>query len=254
MGFDVPADAYGKFMGRFSEPLADAFIDLVDPSEGMRALDVGCGPGALTGRLAERLGPESVAAIDPSPSFVDAVRTRLPNVDVRQGTAEQNPFADNEFDLCLAQLVVHFMSDPVAGIAQMARVTKPGGAVGACVWDHAGDRGPLSHFWRVVRDVDPAAADESRLPGAREGHLGELFAEAGLSRIRETTLTVAARFTTFDDWWTPYAFGIGPAGDYVVKLSATDREALRRRCADSLPSAPFDLSATAWCVTAAAAG
>src|SRR5919106_2755860 len=157
MSFDVPPDAYGRFMGRFSEPLADAFVDLVQPRTGMRVLDVGCGPGALTARLAARLGQEAVAAIDPSPSFVDAVRTRLPHIDVRQSTAEQLPFADNEFEVCLAQLVVHFMTEPVTGIAQMARVTKPGGTIGACVWDHAGERGPLSLFWRAVREFDPSA-------------------------------------------------------------------------------------------------
>lgn len=250
MTFDVPADAYGSFMGRFSEPLADAFVELVHARDGMRALDVGCGPGALTARLVERLGPEAVAAVDPSPSFVSAVRTRLPDVDVRQSTAEHLPFADKEFDLCLAQLVVHFMTEPVAGITQMARVTKTGGTVGACVWDHAGERGPLSHFWRAVRELDPAAHDESRLAGAREGHLLELFTAAGLSGTRTGALTVTTRFATFADWWTPYTFGIGPAGAYVARLTATDREELRRRCAELLPSAPFELTATAWCATA----
>lgn len=252
MSFDVPADAYGRFMGRFSEPLADAFVDFLDVREGLRALDVGCGPGALTARLADRLGPDAVVAVDPSRSFVSAVRDRLPGVDVREGTAEELPFEDETFDLALAQLVVHFMTDPVAGITQMARVTRPGGTVAASVWDHAGERGPLSYLWRAAREVDPSVRDESRLAGAREGHLVELFTAAGLRGVRETTLSISARFDTFEEWWTPYTLGVGPAGSYVKGLSASDRERLRRRCADSLPSEPFDLTATAWCATATA--
>jgi SAM-dependent methyltransferase len=250
VSFDVPADAYASFMGRFSEPLADAFVDLLHVRHGVRALDVGCGPGALTARLVERLGPDAVAAVDPSPSFVGAVRSRLPDIDVRQSTAEQLPFADDEFDLCLAQLVVHFMAEPVAGIAQMARVTRPGGAVGACVWDHAGERGPLSHFWRAVRQLDPSAHGESRLAGAREGHLVELFTAAGLPGVVGTTLTVTTYFSTFDEWWAPYTLGVGPAGAYVASLEVTEQEELRRRCAELLPSAPFELTAAAWCATA----
>jgi SAM-dependent methyltransferase len=250
VSFDVPADAYGRFMGRFSEPLAEAFADLVRARHGMRALDVGCGPGALTARLVDRLGADAVAAVDPSPSFVSAVRSRLPDVDVRQGTAEGLPFGDAEFDLCLAQLVVHFMTDPVAGIAQMARVTRPGGTVGACVWDHAGERGPLSDFWRAVRRLDPSAHDESGLAGARAGHLVELFTAAGLGGARETTLTVTTTFSTFDEWWTPYTFGVGPAGAHVARLAPAEREDLRRRCAELLPWGPFELEATAWCATA----
>lgn len=250
MSFDVPAEAYGRFMGRFSEPLADAFADLAAAERGMRALDVGCGPGALTARLVDRLGPDAVAAVDPSPSFLSAVRARLPGVDVRQSSAEQLPFADDEFDLCLAQLVVHFMTEPVAGIAQMARVVKPGGLVAACVWDHAGERGPLSPFWRAVRRLDPTARDESGLAGARQGHLVELFTAAGLREPRETTLTVGVAFSTFEDWWLPYTHGVGPAGEYVAGRTEAEQEELRRHCAELLPPAPFELSATAWCATA----
>ena len=250
MSFDVPADAYGRFMGRFSEPLADSFAELVDARPGMRALDVGCGPGALTTRLVDRLGAQAVAAVDPSPSFLDAVRTRLPGVDVRPSTAEQLPFADDEFDLCLAQLVVHFMTDPVAGIGQMARVTRPGGVVAASVWDHAGERGPLSPFWQAVRRLDPAAQDESGLAGARQGHLLELFTAAGLPDPRGTTLTVTTPFATFDEWWEPYTHGVGPAGSYVTSLPATDREVLRRHCAELLGPGPFELRSVAWCATA----
>src|ERR1700727_934089 len=138
---------------------------------GQRVLDVGCGPGALTAELVGRAGAHAVSAVEPSASFAAAVRERLPGVDVRRSAAEALPFPDGAFDAALAQLVVHFMADPVRGLREMGRVPRPGGMVAACVWDHAGGRGPLTAFWSAVRDLDPAAADESDLAGAREGHL-----------------------------------------------------------------------------------
>jgi SAM-dependent methyltransferase len=248
--FDVAADAYGRFMGRYSEPLADEFLRLLDPQTGQRALDVGCGPGALSARLVERLGAEAVAAVDPSPSFVSAVQARLPGVDVRRASAESLPFAEQEFDLAVAQLVVHFMTDPVAGLREMARVSRLGGLVAACVWDHAGGGSPLSVFWQAVHDVDPAAQDEAGLPGAREGHLAELFDAAGLVDIERQVLAVGVDFETFEDWWERFRLGVGPAGAYVAGLPDARREVLRAHCAELLPPAPFRLGASAWCVTA----
>jgi SAM-dependent methyltransferase len=250
VSFDVAADAYGRFMGQYSEPLAERFMDFVGAQPGQQALDVGCGPGALTAELVERLGADSVAAIDPSAPFVSAVHARFPEVDVRSGAAEQLPFADDSFDVAVAQLVVHFMTDPVAGLREMTRVTRPSGVVAASVWDHAGGGGPLATFWRAVTETDPGAHDESALAGAREGHLAQLCAAAGLTRIDSTALTVTVHYPTFDDWWQPYTLGVGPAGAYVAQLDDVRRDALRTRCADALPRAPFDVAATAWCVQA----
>ena len=251
VSFEVAAEAYGRFMGRFSEPLAVSFADLVDVRRGQRALDVGCGPGALTSVLAERLGGSSVAAVDPSESFVAACRSRVPGADVRRAAAEQLPFADADFDRCLANLVVHFMADPVAGLREMARVTRPGGLVGATVWDHSGDdTGPLSLFWRAVRSLDPSHPGESLGAGARDGELPKLFAQAGLADVQDTVLTVHAPIASFDDWWEPMTFGVGPAGQYVAGLSDDDREVLRARCEELLPATPFEMPATAWCCLA----
>ncbi len=250
MTFDVPADAYGRFMGRYSEPLATKFLDLVDVRRGQRALDVGCGPGAVAAALVDRLGADAVAAVDPSERFVAAVRARLPGVDVRPGTAASLPFADGEFDAALAQLVVHFMPDPVAGLREMARVTRPGGTVAASVWDHAGAGGPLSAFWAAVRDLDPDARGEADLPGAREGALARFCEEAGLHRVESSTLAVTVRYETFAEWWEPFTFGVGPAGAYVSGLDPARREALRARCERDRPTAPFEITASAWCVTA----
>jgi SAM-dependent methyltransferase len=250
MSFNVSADAYARFMGRFSEPLALQFVEYAGVRAGQRAVDVGCGPGALTAPLVDRLGADAVAAIDPSEPFVEAARERFPGVDVRVGDAEHLPFADDDFDLALAQLVVLFMADPMAGLHEMRRVTRPGGVVAACVWNHAGDSGPLSTFWRGVRETDPGAGDESALAGVREGHLAELFDAAGLKDIEDSVLTVTVPFATFDDWWEPYTLGVGPAGDHVANLDDAGRQELRDRCAALLPAAPFELSASAWTVRA----
>jgi SAM-dependent methyltransferase len=249
VSFDVSADAYLRFMGRYSEPLAVQFADLAGVRRGQRVVDVGCGPGALTAELVSRAGADAVGAVDPSPSFAAAVRERLPGVDVRLSAAEQLPFPDGAFDAALAQLVVHFMADPVAGLREMSRVTRPGGVVAACVWDHAGGRGPLTAFWSAVRELDPAADDESGLAGVRDGHLAQLFAQAGLGGTQVTTLTVQVRHASFEHWWEPFTLGVGPAGSYVASLAPERRAALREQCRRLLPAAPFQISATAWAAT-----
>jgi SAM-dependent methyltransferase len=250
VSFDVAADAYARFMGVYSEPLADRFVELLDLRAGQRVLDVGCGPGVLTARLASRLGASSVVAIDPSAPFVEATQRRVPGVEVREGLAENLPFADDSYDLTVAQLVVHFMSDPVAGLAEMARVTRSGGRVAASVWDHAGGRGPLTTFWEAVRELDPQARDESGLPGVREGHLAELFRQAGLGDIQPGSISATVGFDSFEQWWAPYTLGVGPAGSYVAGLDDRDRDALKRACQARLPAAPFEMHATAWTVLA----
>ena len=240
------ADAYDRFMGKYSVRLAPLLAELGGVQRGQRALDVGCGPGALTGELVTRLGAEAVAAVDPSESFVNAARERHPGVDVRRAAAEELPFPDAEFDVALAQLVVHFMTDPIVGLREMARVTCPGGVVVACVWDHAGRRGPLSLFWTAVRQLDPVAEDESDLAGARAGHLAELFEAAGLRNVIDTELAVRVEYASFDDWWEPFTLGVGPAGAFVAGLDAVQREELKERCRQLAPVAPFTLEASAW--------
>jgi len=246
MSFNVAAEAYDRFMGRFSSLLSPQMADLASVTGGARALDVGCGPGALIAVLVERLGPESVAAVDPSPPFVEAARTRYPGVDVRHATAEDLPFDDAAFDVTLAQLVVHFMQDPVGGLREMARVTRPGGVVAASVWDHAGGKGPLGLFWSVARELDPGVVDESNLAGAREGHLAELFAAAGLHDIQSSLLSADLSIPSFDDWWEPFEGGVGPAGAYVAALDGAARVRLRDRCRARLPDGPFVMPARAW--------
>jgi SAM-dependent methyltransferase len=245
-GFDVAAEAYDRFMGRYSRMLSAQLADLAGIRAAQRALDVGCGPGALTAELVSRLGADAVAAVDPSEPFVAAARERNPGVTVLRASAERLPFPDDAFDATLAQLVVHFMTHPVNGLAEMARVTRTDGIVAACVWDHAGSRGPLSLFWTAARELDAAALDESNLPGVRDGHLRELFEAAGVHRVAASTLTVSLEHPSFEAWWEPFTLGVGPAGSYVAALTEEHRAALRDRCRSLLPTGPFEITAQAW--------
>lgn len=246
MTFDVAAGAYDAFMGRWSRLLSAGFADSAGVGAGMRVVDVGCGTGALTEELLRRVEAGAVAAVDPSASFVAAMRARHPDVDVREAPAERLPFEDGGFDAALAQLVVHFMADPVAGIAEMGRVTRRRGVVAACVWDYAGDRGPLGIFWDAARAIRPGVRDQSRLAGTRDGHLVELFAAAGLRDITQSVLHATIEHPTFEAWWEPFTKGAGPAGAFVADLDPDERARLREECERRLPARPIVVAAAAW--------
>jgi SAM-dependent methyltransferase len=241
------ADSYARFMGRFSEPLAQQFADLAHAVGDGRVLDVGCGPGVLTSVLVDRYGPDRVDAIDPTPGFVEAARRRLPGVDVRQGTAEALPWPDDAYAAVFAQLVVHFMADPARGVVEMARVTAPGGLVAACVWDHAGGRGPLSEFWSASDELDPGVRDGDRPSmGSREGDLVRLFGDAGLVDVEPGELAVTIRLDSFEDWWAPYDEPAGSAGDYLATRTPDQVAELKELLRSRLPDGPFDLTVSTW--------
>ena len=247
MSFEVAAESYDRFMGRYSRHLSAQLADLAGVAAPQRVLDVGCGPGALTGELVRRLGVGSVTAVDPSERFVAAVRERQPELAVLRAAAEQLPFPDRTFDTALAQLVVHFMDDPLAGLREMARVTRPGGIIAACVWDHAaGGQGPLSVFFRASHELDPAAPAESERAGSRQGELGELFRAAGLAEVEETELIATVDHPSFEEWWEPFTLVVGPIGEFIEALDDAGRARLRELCREALPSAPFAVNARAW--------
>jgi SAM-dependent methyltransferase len=248
VSFAVAADAYDRFMGRYSVLLAPLFADFAGIAEGMRVLDVGCGPGALTAELVSKVGARAVTAVDPSDSFVTAAAQRHPGVDVRRATAEQLPFADDTFDVAVSQLVVHFMTDPVAGLGEMARVTSRGGTVAACTWDSS--RGASTLVWEAAAQIDPSVQGEVGLPGSREGHLAELFQAAGLSPVADAGFAVTLEHPSFEDWWEPFTLGVGRAGTYVAGLDDAARDELRKRCQTMLPAPPFTTTPRVWAVRA----
>jgi SAM-dependent methyltransferase len=250
--FAVPAEAYDRFVGRYSYGLTGALASAAGIGPESSVLDVGAGSGAGTRRLVELVGAERVAVVEPSKPFVEALRGRLPGVDVRHGAAESIPFEDHAFDAALAQLVVNFMADPEAGVAEMRRVTRSGGAVAACVWDYAGEMPLLRKFWDAAESLDPegaAAVDErSGMRFGRPGELARLWRAAGLAEVEDGELVVAASYEGFEDLWEPFTKGVGPAGGYAASRGAEAQAALkaeyRRRL--SVPDGPFELQARAW--------
>jgi len=251
--FEVATEAYDRLVGRYSPALARELIRFAGVGEGMRALDVGCGPGALTAEVAERLGPTGVAAVDPSEPFVAACRSRVPGADVRVAGGEALPFDDGAYDATLSQLVVNFMADPPAGVREMARVTRPGGIVAACVWDYAGEMTLLRTFWDAAIEVDPQAEalDEGRtMPWCGDGELARLWEDAGLARVRFGAIQVRAAYSGFDDLWWPLPIGVAPSGAYCASLDEQGRSALRDAYRRRLGAGdePFELTARAWAV------
>ena len=243
--FQAGGDAYDLFMGRYSKLLAVDFADFAGLAPGVRALDVGCGPGALTCELVGRLGAPNVAACDPSPPFLAVCSARNPGVDVRAGSAERVPYEDAAFDAALAQLVLHFVSDPPEAARQLRRVTRPGGVVAACVWDFDGMQ-MLRAFWDSALQVDPTAPDEARV--LRFGRLGELaqwLDDGGFEAVTETTLTVASNYSGFEELWTGFLAGIGPAGHYLNGLSDDDRLRVRGALLERVGAGSFTMTAVA---------
>jgi ubiquinone/menaquinone biosynthesis C-methylase UbiE len=251
--FRGPAETYDRFVGRYSPRLARAMCEAAGVRAGQRALDVGCGPGALVGKLAEIVGAESVAGIDPSEPFVEATRARVPGARILVGSAESIPFADGEFDATLSQLVVNFLTDPDQGLREMSRVTRRGGTVAGCVWDYGEGMTMLRTFWEAAAALDRERAEtlmESHtMRFARPEELGGLWERSGLTEVEVSPIVVEASYDDFDDLWAPFPTGVGPAGAYTASLDAERQAELRDELARRLgaPRGPFTLSARAWC-------
>ena len=245
--FAAPAEHYDRFMGRYLPTLAVALADAAGVTSGIRVVDVGCGPGGLTSELVARVGAENVAAIDPAPQFVAACRVRNPGADVREGVAEELPWGDGEFDAALSSLVVGFMKDPDRGVAEMARVTRTDGTVAACTWDIAtGGMKMLSLFWAAAKRVDPDVVGERRMAGTSEGDLEQRLEGAGLADVAGGTLEARAEYAGFDDFWEPFTFAVGPAGQHLRSLDDTSRDRVREELRAEVPDGPFTLDARAW--------
>jgi ubiquinone/menaquinone biosynthesis C-methylase UbiE len=245
--FGGPAGHYDRFMGRYTPVLAAALADAAGIRPDMRVLDVGCGPGGLTRELVSRLGARNVSAIDPAPQFAASCRDRNPGVDVRVGAAERLPWPTAHFDAVLSCLVIGFLRDPARAILEMARITRPGGTVAACMWDTAGGgMTMLQTFWSAVRQVQPAAPGEAGMAGTADGDIASRLRQAGLREVTSGALASHADYADFDDFWQPFTLGVGPAGHYLRTLSASQQAAIRDACRRHLPDGSFTLPARAW--------
>jgi SAM-dependent methyltransferase len=247
------AEAYDDHVGRYGAQLAAGLIGAAGVRPDDRALDVGCGPGALTSALAELLGPDDVAAIDPSEAFVAACRARVPGADIRVGSGERLPFAADAFDVVLAQLVVQLMDERNAGVREMVRVAKPGGTVAACVWDSR-TMPLLRAFWDAALEVAPdraGAIDDGRRVGyERSDDLSTLWTSCGLADVSTGELHVSADYASFDELWRPFATGVGHSGACYASLERAGQAAVRSSAHRRLgsPDGAFTLTARAWWV------
>jgi ubiquinone/menaquinone biosynthesis C-methylase UbiE len=255
-----PAQAYDRHTGRYAPELAAAFVSFAGVRPGMRALDVGCGPGALTAELAQLLGATRVGAVDPSEQYVDACRQRLPGADVRLGTAENLPFEDDAFEAVLAQLVVQVLDDAPRAVREMLRVAGPGAVVAACVWDFHGGMPLLVAYWaaaeRVDREGARRAGGDDTNPWCTPEGLSRLWRDAGLEEVETGELSASAEYTGFDDAWWSFAAGVSPSGAYCRSLDEERRTSLREEFRRRLgaPARPFTLTARAWSIRGLAPG
>jgi SAM-dependent methyltransferase len=253
------AAAYERYMGGWSAALADPFLDAVAVVEPGTVVDVGSGTGNLALAAARRWPGCTVLGVDPSPAYVRAATDRARD-DGRarfvRGTAGRLPLREGGADAALALLVLNFVPDPASAVAEMARATRPGGVLGAAVWDYGVGMQPLRLFWDAAARVDPSTRgqDEGSMPLAGAGELADAWRSHGLRDVRDGALEVRRRYGTFDDYWQPFLLATGPAGAHVASLGEAERIALRAELESRLGPGPFDLTARAWWVRGTAVG
>lgn len=237
------AEAYERYMGRWSRRVAPAFLDWLAVAPGGAWLDVGCGTGVLSSAIIQRSAPQRVMGIDRTAQFVAVARSVIADsrFEGRQAGAESLPGADDEYDATVSGLVLNFVQDKQKAVREMARVTRPGGVVGLYVWDYAGHMQVMRRFFDVATRLDGAAArfdDGVNAPVCRPGPLRDLFEAADLAAVEVTALDVPAAFTDFGDYWTPFLGGTGSAPKYCASLAPDALERLRDAVRASLPTGP----------------
>lgn len=249
-------EAYEPYVGRWSRLVAAELLAWLAVPPGARWLDVGAGTGALSRTILDRAAPEAVTGLDASAGFVQHASARVADrrASFRVGDAQALPFDDGAFDAAVSGLVLNFVPAPARMVAEMCRVVRRGGAVGLYVWDYAEGMALMRHFWDAAAALDPAARplDEGRrFPVCRPEPLAVLFRDAGLADVEVRALDVPTVFRDFDDYWTPFLGGQGPAPGYCASLDETRRAALREAIRARLPVQPdgrIVLTARAWAV------
>ena len=252
----VGADAYEAYVGRWSRSVAPRFLEWLGVPAEKRWLDVGCGTGALSQAILAACAPVEVCGVDPSLPFVTHAATRVadPRAAFRKGEAERLPVDHDSFDAVVSGLVLNFVPDPIAALREMRRAARPGGVVAAYVWDYAEGMQLMRYFWDAAVEVAPDAGglrEDLRFPMCRPEPLRELFRDAGLVDVAVEEIVVPTSFADFDDYWSPFLGGQGPAPAYAVSLPEEDREALRERLRMQLPvedDGSIRLTARAWAV------
>ncbi|MBB3018929.1 SAM-dependent methyltransferase [Microvirga lupini] len=255
-------ESYERYMGRWSREVAPRFVDWLAPGPGGACVDIGCGTGIVTSALLERAAPARIVGIDSAPGFLELARTRVsdPRAAFKEGNALALPEADDAFDFAVSGLVLNFLPDKAAALAEMARVVRPGGLVGLYVWDYAGHMQIMRHFFDVAAALDPRALDFDdgvKAPVCRPGPLRELLAGAGLEGVEVRAIDIAAAFESFEDYWTPFLGGTGSAPKYCMSLTEPAREELRERLRARLPTGPDGeilLAVRAWAAKGRVAG
>jgi SAM-dependent methyltransferase len=249
-------EPYEAYVGRWSRRVTPEFLAWLGTSAGADWLDVGCGTGALTATILATRAPRRVVGIDRSAGFLDLARQQLAGTqaELREADALRLPFPAAAFDAVVSGLVLNFVPDPAQAVAEMARVVRPGGAVAIYVWDYAEGMELMRRFWEAAAALDPRAAelDEGRrFPLCRPEALRGLLEDAGLAAVATRAIDVPTVFRDFDDYWTPFLGGQGPAPAYCVTLADSTRTALAQRLRASLPIRPdgsIHLTARAWAV------
>ena len=247
---------YEAYVGRWSRLVAHELLSWLGVPSGGRWLDVGCGTGALSETILRESSPAEVLGIDPSDGFVAHARARIGDERARfeLGDAQALPFADGTFDAVTSGLVLNFVPSPERGVTEMVRVARPGGTVAAYVWDYAGAMQLIRRFWDAAVALDPNARDLDegrRFPLCRPEALERLFSDSGLASVAVRPIDVPTVFRDFDDYWSPFLGGQGPAPSYVASLDEDRRVALRERLRAALPAdddGSIHLIARAWAV------
>jgi SAM-dependent methyltransferase len=248
--------AYESYVGRWSRPVATEFLAWLSVAQGSRLLDVGCGTGALSGTIAGLADPALLVGIDASVPYAASARLSVPHSRSRFAVADAQslPHPDGRFDVAVSGLVLNFLPRPEAAVAEMTRVLRSGGVAAAYVWDYADRMELIRTFWDAALELDARALDLDegrRFPLCRPEPLQRLFTEVGLQDVDVRSIDVPTRFASFEDYWSPFEGGQGPAPGYAMSLTEDHRTALRDRLRETLPILPdgsIDLVARAWAV------